>query len=151
MMLAQGWARFDPGSEPPPQSGAMYTAERTARDHHRGLWASPLFRVRRPDDLGRSIDDFVIVGGEVASVERAGARTLVHFGPDPRRAVTLTIDAASRARFRSLGYDPAKLAGQQIRVRGWVERQGPPIDGMVIAIEQPLQIERISGLGELAR
>lgn len=151
VMLAQGWARFDPGLEPPPRSGEMYTAERNARDHHRGLWADPVFRVRRPDDLGRALDDFVIVDGSVASVERAGARTLIRFGPDPRRAVTLTIDAAARGRFRALGYDLPKLVGQRIRARGWVERQGPPIDGMVIAIEQPLQLERINGLGELYR
>jgi endonuclease YncB( thermonuclease family) len=151
MLLAQGWARFDPGLEPPPHSGEMYTAERTARDHHRGLWADALFRVRRPDDLGRALDDFAIVGGMVASVERAGARTLVRFGPEPRRSVTLTIDAAARARFRALGYDPATLVGQEIRVRGWVERQGAPIDGMVIAIQQPLQIERLAGIEEMAR
>lgn len=149
LLLAQGLARFDPGPSPPPDSGAMYTAERAARDHHRGLWADRSFIVRRPDDLQRSIDDFTIVSGVVARVERAGTRTLIRFGADPRRDATLTIDGAARARFRALGYDLPALVGTRIRARGWVERQGPPVGGLAIAIEQPVQIERLLGTGEL--
>jgi micrococcal nuclease len=149
ILLAQGLARFDPGLSPPKESGAMYTAERTARDHHRGLWADRAFAVRRPGDLQRSIDDFTIVSGVVARVERAGARTLIRFGEDPRRDATLTIDGAARARFRALGYDLPALVGMRIRARGWVERQGPPVGGLAIAIEQPVQIERLLGTGEL--
>jgi len=149
ILLAQGLARFDPGLSPPKESGAMYTAERTARDHHRGLWADRAFAVRRPGDLQRSIDDFTIVSGVVARVERAGARTLIRFGEDPRRDAILTIDGAARARFRALGYDLPALVGMRIRARGWVERQGPPVGGLAIAIEQPVQIERLLGTGEL--
>jgi micrococcal nuclease len=150
ILLAQGLARFDPGAAPPPDSGAMYTAERTARDHHRGLWAERVFAVRRPDDLQRSVDDFTIVSGVVARVERAGTRLLIRFG-DPSRDATLTIDGAARARFKALAYDLAALVGTRIRARGWVERQGPPVGGMAIAIEQPVQIERLLGTGELYR
>jgi hypothetical protein len=78
-----------------------------------------------------------VVEGTVLSVNDRGATVYVNFGRRWSEDFTVTIAKRNARNFVAAGLDPRTLAGQRVRVRGWVdERGGPWIEAI-----RPEQIE----------
>ena len=112
--------------------------EAAARAARRGLWAGSA-RVLRADAPGWFEEGFAILEGRVTAVETRSGTTVVSFGAERRRALTLTIVAGQRAAFRAAGLDPPRLAGATLRARGVLRFAGGP----VLEVSVPEQIERV--------
>lgn len=131
-MLGQGFARAYglPGS-----FGCMRDLkahERAARLGRSGLWADRAFAVLDAEpapDVRRLQGTFQIVRGIVRKVERIKNRVYLNFGDDWRQDFTagaaLEDGGAKDGRTERL----EALAGQNVEVRGWIERRyGPFIE-----------------------
>mgnify|MGYP003650444725 CR=1 FL=1 len=122
----------------------MLTLEAEARAGGVGLWADPAFQVRDtdPDRLAQDIGTVQLVEGRVLEVTRLrSGRTYVNFGLDYRTDFTVLIEADDEAAFEAADQTLADLAGQRIRVRGWLEAENGPM----MRIDHP---ERIEWLGD---
>ena len=133
-LLRRGLARVATTVDHRIAAPALYAAERGACARRAGLWADPDYALRRPDQALRLIDSWQVVDGRVQSaILRRGAADL-YFGDNPARDLEVRVPAGIA---RRMDYDPAKLAGQRIRVRGWIGKgQGP-----VITLNHAEQIE----------
>ena len=80
---------------------------------------------------------FALVEGRVLSVRESGATIYVNFGRRWTEDFTVTILKRNERNFTVAGLEPKKLAGRQIRVRGWIEERGGPW----IEATRPEQIE----------
>ena len=69
---------------------------------------------------------FALVEGRVLSVRESGATSYVNFGRRWTEDFTVTILKRNERNFTAAGLEPKKLAGRQIRVRGWIEERGGP-------------------------
>ncbi len=104
----------------------LLSGENTARRTKLGLWASPyydLLNADSPADVLAEQGHFALVEGTVVSVRESGATIYVNFG---RRWTTVTISKRNERSFTTSGFEPKKLAGRRIRVRGWIEERGGP-------------------------
>ena len=104
-------------------AGPMLAREARARLQHLGVWQSPLYAVRRPDELGRDSGSFVIVETRVESAELRSGIVWLELGG--RAAARL--DRPAPHLFEAAGLDPLHLAGQTLRLRGWIRWQGRPV------------------------
>lgn len=136
-LVAQGLAVLMPAALPCPQASAarLATAEETARQAGRGLWAPGMGLVQRADDphLARKAGRFAVVEGQVRSVGMAGKTFFLNFGVRWIIDFTVTIADTDRKRFAAAGLDPATLAGRVVRVRGWLEEK----DGALMVLSDP--------------
>jgi hypothetical protein len=139
MMLEQGQARVSARVGEKACADGIISL-RAARAARRGLWTDPNFAPLPSENPGRIAGvrgQFALVEGKVLSVRESGATIYLNFGPRWTRDFTVTILKRHRRDFAAAGVDPKWLEGQQIRVRGWVEkRTGPVIEAAV-----PEQIE----------
>jgi len=134
-MLRNGWARVYSFADNRARVTDMLRIEAEARAARRGIWRLNAYRVLGVDDLTDRAGSYQIVEGKVQAADEVRGRTYLNFGDDWRRDFTVSIAAADRRRFA--GQDILGLAGQMVRVRGWVGvRNGPEI-----VVTHPEQIE----------
>jgi micrococcal nuclease len=125
-------------------AAALLELEAAARRAGLGLWADPANHVRdtHPDALAQDIGSVQLVEGRVLEVTRLrSGRTYINFGTDYRTDFTLVVESDAEAVFDEAGRPLADLAGQRIRVRGWLEAENGPL----IRIDHPERIERLEG------
>ena len=118
--------------------------EKTARAGKLGLWGDPYYEVVNADalvDVLAQRGRFALVEGQVVSVRQSGATIYVNFGRRWSESFAVTISKRNERSFAAAGLDVMSLAGQRIRVRGWVEARGA--DGNIPWMEalRPEQIE----------
>jgi endonuclease YncB( thermonuclease family) len=116
------------------------TAARTAK---LGLWAYPYYEVLHAEataDVLAHKGRFALVEGQVVTVRESGATLYVNFGRHWSEDFTVTIPKRNERNFTAAGLDLQKLAGQRVRVRGWVEERGSGGSPWIEA-EHPEQIE----------
>jgi micrococcal nuclease len=115
----------------------LLVRERAARQAERGIWALAYYAVRTPEEAGGALDTFQLVEGEVRAAEVRNRRAFLNFGDDWRTDFTAFVDTRALRRFEDAGMDLAALAGQRVRVRGWIGLyNGPEIE-----LTHPEQIE----------
>lgn len=134
--VAEGLAVVDPdaGAE---AAARLLPLEAEARAAHRGVWGERRWRVQPADDVRGSTGDLVLVEGSVTAVGWGGDRLYLNFGNDRRQDFTARIERADARRLARAGLDPDGLAGQRVRLRGWLFHLGGPM----IELEGPAQIE----------
>jgi endonuclease YncB( thermonuclease family) len=118
----------------------LLRAETLARKGKLGLWGSSyydLLNADNPTDVLEERGRFALVEGKVLSVRESGATIYVNFGRRWTEDFTVTILKRNERNFTAAGLEPKKLAGRQIRVRGWIEERGGPW----IEATRPEQIE----------
>lgn len=115
-LLTAGHLRVYPVAAVAGEVPRLLRAEAAARAGTRGLWADPRYAVRRPGELARQLDTYVVVEGTVSGVGGGRGRAWLAFGGE----FNVTIDARVRRMLAAHGRDPAALAGRVVRVRGWL-------------------------------
>ncbi|MDQ8698541.1 thermonuclease family protein [Hyphomicrobium sp. LHD-15] len=108
----------------------LVAAEADARVARRGIWSRESFRVREaadPKALLQLTGRFVLVEGRVTSVARVQKTTYLNFGTDWRSDFTASIANTIADRGKGGAVQLSALAGQEIRVRGWIERRNGPM------------------------
>jgi len=136
-VLRRGLARVHTTFDTAAAAAGLLQAEAEARAARRGVWGNAAYRVRRPADLGRTVDSFQIVEGQISAVRRGATQTVLTFADAGPRPASVVIPSTARRNFRAAGVEPADLAERSIRVRGWVRWQSGP----VIDVDHPAQIE----------
>lgn len=128
-LLQQGLARVNIAPDRRECAAPLYAAERSARAHHRGIWAFAAYAIRTPHTLAGDMGTFQIVEGDVVSADVRGGRAYLNFGQDWRTDFTATISPDDMKLFRAAGIDPRGYAGKHVRVRGWIQSMnGPEIE-----------------------
>lgn len=110
--------------------GELVAAEAEARGASRGIWSREAYRSRAAadvDGLLKLTGRFVLVEGQVTQVTRVQKTTYINFGTDWRGDFTASIANAIADRGEGGAARLTALAGQQIRVRGWIERRNGPM------------------------
>ncbi|MBM3568813.1 MAG: thermonuclease family protein [Alphaproteobacteria bacterium] len=138
-MLRLGLARVYTFADNRARAAEMLAIEADARAARRGIWALDYYAVRTPEQAGGFVGRYELVEGKVLAVASAQGTTFLNFGPDHRTDFTIGIDAAARKLFREAKRDPKALAGQTVRVRGWIKSRGGPF----IEASHPEQIESL--------
>jgi endonuclease YncB( thermonuclease family) len=139
-LLRQGLARVYSFPDMRACVNELLTAERNARAARRGLWRSWAYRIEDAGDaerLGKLTRTYQLVEGEVVAVGEGRKWLYLNFMEDWRRDFTVTIARKDLAAFEAAGLDLMGLAGQRLRVRGWVEWWNGPM----IEATHPEQIE----------
>jgi endonuclease YncB( thermonuclease family) len=130
-LLAQGDALFSATIADKDCAAVLMTAEATARDAKRGIWADPaaIKNAESPGDILAGIGRFTVAEGKVLSVRQAGATTYLNFGRSWTQGFAVTISRRAIASLEAAGIIVKSLENRRIRVRGWVEaRSGPRIE-----------------------
>jgi micrococcal nuclease len=110
----------------PPAPGLiapLLRREARARDGHLGLWQSPLYAVRTPEQLDHDSGSFVVVEALIGRVEERSGTLWLDLGDN----AAARLDRPARHLFAAAGLDPAGLTGRHLRLRGWVRWQGRPV------------------------
>ena len=118
----------------------LLAREKTARDAKLGLWADPVYAMRRAESgaaLLAARGRFAVIEGKVVSVRESGGTIYVNFGRRWSQSLTLTIRKRDARQFAAAGIEPKKLEGRLVRVRGWIEERG----GARVEALHPEQIE----------
>ena len=139
-MLSGGFARVFTTADARLCAAELLAREALARKAGRGLWALAAYAVLSADAVpDMAIGKFAIVEGHIAKINLRGERGYIDFGKRRRRDFTLEVEKPDLALFARDGYDLSALAGQAVRVRGWLEK----IDGPMIRLTHPEQIEHL--------
>jgi micrococcal nuclease len=137
-LLSRGLARVEIMPDRYECAGDLYAAEATARAARTGIWSKPAFAIRSPETVGADIGRFAVVEGRVVDGDRKNGRVFLNFGPDWRTDFTVTIAPTDMKAFRARGFDPLRLLGSRIRVRGMVQSyRGPEIE---IAVPEQIEV-----------
>jgi hypothetical protein len=142
LMLEASQARVSPRIGDQAGADSQLTIEWTARAASRGRWADPNFAPLQAENLSQlqaERSHFALVEGKALSVCESGATIYVNFGRRWTRDFTVTILRRQQRAFAAAGFEPKRLEGRRIRVRGWIEQRSGPI----IAARMPKQIEFI--------
>ena len=139
LLAREGLAVAFAGGDPLPCFDSILAAEEDARRHARGFWIGGDLPWARPQDLEARIGRFAIFEGNVVSVGNRSARTYLNFGYRWTEDVTVEIAAGRRERFGGEAFF-ASLAGQRLRVRGYVTEK----DGPMVEVSSPMQIEQLA-------
>jgi hypothetical protein len=137
-LLEQGLAQVLTAPDRAECAPDLYEAEARARDAHRGIWASPDYRVRAPSAVTDNAGTFQLVEGQVGHIGRSDGRTFIDFDGFAGRGaqLSLVVGPSDRHAFRDFDFD--ELPGRHIRIRGIVQSyRGRP----EIALSNPFQIE----------
>lgn len=149
-MLLMGLARVYTFPDNRACAAELLDAERQAREAGLEIWQEPFYGVRDAADeeaLEERAGRFELVEGSITSAALVRGRIYLNFGEDYREDFTVTVDDKNARLFlksepwSSLLVNEANaapvLAGQKVRVRGWVDRyNGPEIEAT-----HPEQIE----------
>jgi endonuclease YncB( thermonuclease family) len=142
-ILTKGYALVAPGGDNATCVTFLRGVERRARADGLGLWGDPYYVMKEaqyPDDVLTELGRFALVSGKVFSVNESGGLIYLNFGRRWRENFTVTVAKRNQRMFIAAGLDPAKLAGRQIEVRGWIEERGGP----AIEASRPEQIEIVA-------
>jgi|SRR5580658_1346014 micrococcal nuclease len=120
-LLAAGASRVQPPA--PGLAAALLWYETGARRRRLGLWRSPLYAVRTPDQLARDSGSFVVIDTRVAHAELRNGVVWLDLGSN----AAARLDRPARHLFAAAGLDPLTLAGAHLRLRGWIRWQGRPV------------------------
>ncbi len=120
--------------------GALRALESVARAAKRGVWRDWPRSVTAPKQLGTlARGQFVLLEGRVKSVGKTSSRTYLNFGDDYGSDTSAVIERKHLKRFRSAGIELDKLAGKDLRLRGFLDhRNGPSL-----TLAFPEQIEQL--------
>lgn len=143
-MLRAGMARVYSFPDNRACLGELLAAETHARAMSLGIWDDPYYSVRRADRPAALLPlagHYELVEGRVLTAEKVGASVYLNFGRLWKEDLTAVIDAAALRLFTADGFDPAKLGGALVRLRGWVDTR----DGPRITLTHPEQIEVLAG------
>jgi len=154
-LLEEGLARVETTPDSRACAGMLLAAEQAARAAGRGIWSDPFYAIRDAADaaaLERLEGSFQLVEGVVKEAASVRGRLYLNFGADRRTDFTVTVAPAGVKLFQNgirarLAGDPSMLAGQRVRVRGWIGR----FNGPQIAVSHPEQIELLDERNEPAR
>jgi len=131
-MIAKGLARVYSFPDNRACVKELLASESEAREKALGVWGSPVYRIESAldvDRLGRLTDTYQLVEGTVLSVGEGAGRVYLNFARDWRSDFTISIARKDVAAFDAAGFDLKALAGETLRVRGWVIwRNGPMIE-----------------------
>lgn len=136
-MLRRGLARVDGSADERQGLSEMLAREAKARRSRRGLWRDPAYEVRAPAQAGRYAGSFQLVEGRVVAAHRAEGALLLNFAADWRHGFSLRLAPEMLRLMRQERSDPAALAGQSVRVRGFIHGSERPM----IDVTYPEQIE----------
>ncbi len=139
-LIAGGFARVADRVGSRDCAAELLRREQAARKAKLGLWANSYYDVLdadKPADVLAQKGRFALVEGKVLSVRQSGATVYVNFGRRWSEDFTVTIRRRSAGKFAAAGLAPKRLAGQRIRVRGWIEERGGPW----VEAARPEQIE----------
>jgi micrococcal nuclease len=134
-LLEAGAVRVETVPPAPALAEPMLQREARARRLHLGLWNSPFYAVRTPDQLEHEGGSFVLVEAQIASVEDRHGIVWLDLGDN----AAARLDRPARKLFEAAGLDPASLTGKRVRLRGWVRWQGRPI----LELTHPEAVERL--------
>jgi micrococcal nuclease len=118
----------------------LLAAESEARAARRGLWALPIYAVRRAGDpslLART-GLYDLVEGRIASIGHGKLMVFLDFGRNYRRDFTIMVPLAM---VDALPLPADALKGRRVRVRGVIEESGGP----AIRLGGPHEIELLDG------
>jgi endonuclease YncB( thermonuclease family) len=141
-LLAAGLARVSARPGNSACTRMLLAQEHAARTAGRGLWnkAGALLDATRPAEISTARGRFVVVEGTVLSVRESRGVLYINFGRRWTRDFTTIVLKRNERSFIRAGTTLRALAGQRIRIRGWVEqRRGP-----VIEATRPEQIELVN-------
>lgn len=151
-LLSQGQARvaarIGEGNGDNGCAAELFAAETAARTARLGTWAEPHYLVRKAGNPAEVLGErgrFTLVEGRVVSVRESGGVIYVNFGRRWSEDFTVTVRKQSERAFSAAGVELKKLAGRNVRIRGYIEERGGPW----IEATRPEQIEiqeSVSGL-----
>ena len=119
---------------------ALLAEEQAARTAKLGLWGEAYYVMNKAEDPAevlKSRGRFALVEGTVVSVRESGGTIYVNFGRRWSEDFTVTIAKRNERAFSAAGLEPKTLAGQRVRIRGWIEERGGPW----VEAARPEQIE----------
>jgi hypothetical protein len=128
-LLAQGHARVAANVGDLACAVSLLAAEKAARDAGLGLWTNPYYVMRNAEDPAGVLavrGQFAVVEGKVLSVRESGGTIYVNFGRRWSDDFTVTVLKRNERSFTAAGMPLKKLAGQHVRVRGFIEERGGP-------------------------
>ena len=137
IMLSAGMARVYTFPDNRSMVAEMLAEERAARSQGVGIWALDHYAVRDPESLAGAEDSFQLVEGTVVDVAFVRERVYLNFGADYRTDFTIVIERDDLTAFDGAAFTLDTLAGQRVRVRGWID----DYNGPMIAVTHPEQIE----------
>jgi endonuclease YncB( thermonuclease family) len=139
-LLQEGAARVRTWSDNRALASEMLEAEARARRSVRGLWATPAYAVRLPQEVGAEARGFRVVEGRIGATVADGDRIRLGFAESPH-GFAAEIPRRGVVDFRVAGVDPAGLVGALVRVRGPVR---PTAAGPRLWLDHPEQLERLT-------
>lgn len=142
-LLRQGLARVSARVGDTACARRLLAEEQSARAAKLGLWGEPYYVINKAEDPAEVLKQrgrLALVEGRVLSVRESGGTIYVNFGRRWSEDFTVTIAKRNERAFSAAGLEPKKLAGQRVRIRGWIEERGGP---WVEAV-RPEQIEVVT-------
>jgi micrococcal nuclease len=142
-LLSRGLARVATTPDTGAAARPLLAAEAPARRWRRGLWRDRATALRSPGQMRRFVDSVQVVEGTVASTYRGRKGLDLRFGQGARPAFTVRIPTpvlvhlAKDPALAPFAEAPGGLAGQRLRVRGWIGLARGPL----LEITHPEQIE----------
>lgn len=133
-------ARTGIGSRDSGCTSELFAAEAAARAAGLGVWAEPHYLPRKAGNPAEVLGErgrFAVVEGKVLSVRESGSVIYVNFGRRWSEDFTVTVPKRSERAFSAAGLELKKLAGRNVRIRGYIEERGGPW----IEATRPEQIE----------
>ena len=142
-LVSEGLALAFPQPDNHACSQQLMSIEEKARDENRGYWGLALFKVLQAQE-SRSIlnhmQTYQIIEGVISSIAfTASGRADLHFADGGKFAFTATVEPTAAKKL-----DLDNWQGQNVRIRGWVERKRGP----AITIIQPEQIKLLQRQAE---
>ncbi len=140
-LVAQGIAWTSTDATNPAMAEQMYALEDSARKAKKGLWsANSPFSLLTPETASQGDGTFRVVEGTVNRGATSKNNLYLNFGNDWKKDFTVMITPAIRKSLSKKGIDPMALAGQKVRVRGWIREWNGPF----IELETPERLEVLS-------
>jgi len=139
-LIARGYALLGPRLGDTACARELQVREQSARAAKLGLWAEAYYVISKADSPAEVLKRrgrFALVEGKVISVRESGGTIYVNFGRRWSEDFTVTVAKRNERAFVAAGMEPKKLAGRQVRIRGWIEERGGPW----VEASRPEQIE----------
>lgn len=130
-LVEKGLAWVYASSANQPLMQKLLKKEAAAREEKKGLWSSPAYDIKTPENAHQFINSFQVIEGKVVAVASKIDFFFVNFGKDWKTDFSLMI---KRENFGDFGgkypeHNINTWTGKRVRVRGWIEEShGPMID-----------------------
>ncbi len=140
-LLASGMARVYSFPDNRAVIAEMLALEKQARQDKKGIWRHPFYRIHQHTTLDKSLgqlkNSFQLVEGRIQDVAKMRKNVFINFGENWRTDFTITLKSRAMRLFDKAAFDPARLKGKTVRVRGWIKSYNGPM----IEVTHPEQIE----------